>query len=194
MWWGSRLPLGPAEDASYAALTGLPPPTLWLWPSAGLPVAPSGGHSFMLQYPSSLSIWRRSLRCCLYLVGPPEDELRLSSVPGWTRPSAFGGCTQPWRALIIIVHNIRRGGLLRHQVPATGIVKHQNRFASLLHLGMGGAQVTVFFLSTTASPQWRLCQWEIPGLMATAAGCIVTNSDKGGRFFHQSHSTSSTFF
>jgi hypothetical protein len=73
----------------------------------------------MLQYPSSWPIYRRSLQCCLYLVGPPEDEpqlqLWLSSVPSRTHPCSKGGplfvvCLRRlylWRVgvvIVIIVH------------------------------------------------------------------------------------------
>jgi hypothetical protein len=48
---------------------------------------------------------------CLYLVGPPEDalrlRLRLSSVPGRTRPS-FNGAYAP--RLVIIGRDVGLGG------------------------------------------------------------------------------------
>ncbi len=50
MWWRSQWPLGPAKEASYAALSSLPPPTLGLQhclrPMVGTAIAPSGGRSF----------------------------------------------------------------------------------------------------------------------------------------------------
>jgi hypothetical protein len=66
----------------------------------------------------------------------PGSSIRLAGIVRLRL--VLGGNTRLWCALVIIFRNIRRGGLLCHQVPATGIVKHQNRFASLLHLGMEG--------------------------------------------------------
>ncbi len=72
----------------------------------------------------------------LYLVGPPEDklrlQLRLSLVPGRTHPCALWTSFVPalpmpaevpayGMALATIVYNISGGGHLRHQVPVLGV-------------------------------------------------------------------------
>jgi hypothetical protein len=59
-------------------------------------VAPGGGRNFYsCIIPSGWPIWRRRFQHCLYLVGPPEDSLRLqlrrSLVPGRIRPCSGGG-------------------------------------------------------------------------------------------------------
>ncbi len=103
--------------------------------------------------------WRRRNQHCLYLVGSPEEELRLrlplSLVPGRTRPSPGGDrlsshCLRqlqpPWRALVINVYNIRRGGPLCLQVLAPGpwvVGAPRGR--------------------TMAASWWRLRQSETPG-------------------------------
>ncbi len=59
-------------------------------------VAPGGEHSlYSCIIPSGWPIWGRRFQHCLYLVGPPEDSLRLwlqrSLVPGRTHPCSGGG-------------------------------------------------------------------------------------------------------
>jgi hypothetical protein len=55
-------------------------------------VAPGGGRGFYsCIIPSGWPIWRRRFQHCLYLVGPPEDLLRRSLVPGRTHPCSGGG-------------------------------------------------------------------------------------------------------
>ncbi len=59
-----------------------------LWDTA---VALGGGRSFYsCTLPLRLAFWKRGLQCCLYLIGPPEDSLRLR-----LRPSLVLGRTHP---------------------------------------------------------------------------------------------------
>jgi hypothetical protein len=57
--------------------------------------APGRGRSFTAALSLAAGLWRRRFQHCLYLVGPPEDSLRLrlrlSLVPGRTRPCSEGG-------------------------------------------------------------------------------------------------------
>ena len=131
---------------------------------------------------------------CLYLVGPPEDELRprlrLSSVPGRTRPS-FAVAYAP-RLVIIgrssawvgapanIVHNIKRGS----SSPPSG--RPGRSFTTETDLPLccawvwGGLERIAFFTPTTASSRWRLRRcWT--GTVATTARRMVATSEGGGR-------------
>ncbi len=59
-------------------------------------LAPGAGRSFYSCIISSgWPVWGRRFQIWLYLVGPPEDSLRLwlrhSLVPGWTHPCSGGG-------------------------------------------------------------------------------------------------------
>ncbi len=83
--------------------------------------------------------------CSVCLVGSSEDELRLrlrlSLVPGHARPLSGGafalrlevtvGTSASDGALVNIVHNIRRGGRLHHQVVAMGVANISTRPVSL---------------------------------------------------------------
>ncbi len=96
---------------------------------------------------------------CLYLVGPPEDalrlRLRLSSVPGRTRPS-FGvayaprlviiGRTSAWvGALANIVYNIRRGSSSPPSGRPGRSLTTETDLPQLLRLGMGGPRAYSIF-------------------------------------------------
>jgi hypothetical protein len=96
---------------------------------------------------------------CLYLVGPPEDELwlrlRLSSVPGLTRPS-FAVAYAPRLAIIGQVFGLGGGARQHRPQHQEGVViatkwspwawlYNRNRFASSLRLGMGGPRAYSIF-------------------------------------------------
>jgi hypothetical protein len=135
------------------------------------------------------------------LVGSSEDglrlRLRLSSVPGRARPSSGGAfALRPavicrvvgfGRALVIIVHNIKRGSSSppsgRHGRSQKSVLE----LSQLLRLGMGWAQSDI----APTPQQLRLCPSgghasEEPGTVATAARRIVATSEGGGRPSRQS--------
>jgi hypothetical protein len=133
-------PLGPVNEASYAASSSLPPPTLGLWhrlhPTAEIAVALSGGCSFYSCITLTAGLLEEELSVAVYLVGAPEDELwlqlQLSLVSGRNRPCAFRTLSVPalpmlaevpvpGAALTTIVYNTSGGGHLSHQVPVLGV-------------------------------------------------------------------------
>ncbi len=86
---------------------------------------------------TSYSFGYGSLWSLAELVHPPARIIAFA-LPSGAEPGP-GMCRH-------IVHNISEGGRLRHQVPSMGVVKHQNKFAPLLHLGMGGPRLPSFTL------------------------------------------------
>jgi hypothetical protein len=135
------------------------------------------------------------------VVGSSEDRLRLrlrlSSVPGRARPSPGGAfALRPavicrvigfGRALVIIVHNIKRG----LSSPSSGRHGHSQKTVlelyQLLRLGMGWAQSDI----APTPQQLRLRPSgshtsEEPGTVAMAARKTVATSEAGGRHSHQS--------
>jgi hypothetical protein len=81
MWWSSRLSLRPAKYSSSAAFNSL---HYLFWDYGivldlrlGLAIAQNGGRSFTALTLTAGIFGGGVKRACLYLVGPPEDELRL---------------------------------------------------------------------------------------------------------------------
>jgi len=108
-------------------------------------------------------------------VVPSEDELlRLVFVPGRTRP-LLGGIVpvvvvchrrrdlQLGGSAVIIVHNIRSGGRLRHQVLVPGVVIFlvfiQIVFYFTLLLGLGLAQGAAYSFAPAATYASRRVSW-----------------------------------
>ena len=96
----------------------------------------------------------RGHSACLYLVGPPEDELRLrlrlSSVPGRARPS-FAVAYAPRLVIIGRVFGLGGGArqhrpqhqegvvIHRHQVVAQGVALQHKQICLVAAPGYGGA-------------------------------------------------------
>jgi hypothetical protein len=124
------------------------------------------------------------------MVGSSEDglrlRLRLSLVPGRTRPTS-GGAFAPclgavgrdfgcgWRRSSFVRY--RRGSSSPSVVAVGSVID----LPHLLRLGMGRAQSEIaFFTPTTVSSRWRLRRW-MTGTMATAARRTAATSEDGGR-------------
>jgi hypothetical protein len=140
IWWGSLWPLGLAKEASYAASSSLPPPTLRLRhrlrPTTEIAIAPSGGRSFYSFTTLMACLLEEELSVVFILGWTPEDELRLqlwlSLIPGRTLSCTFRTSFVPALpmpaevpasgvTLAIIIYNISGGGRLCHQGGAGGV-------------------------------------------------------------------------
>ncbi len=157
-------------------------------------VAPSGGHSFYRCInPNSWPIWRRSLQCCLYLVGPPEEvlrlHLRLSLVPGCAHPhskgipsssSVFGGCDAAGGIAVVAIFHLEWGSSSPSSAcPGRSYTSDTFIQYCTLCLGMERAQVAAIFSSSycmtgTGGPQ-ELAYGYVP-----AAGMLVDSSRHSG--------------
>jgi hypothetical protein len=91
-------------------------------PRRAMAVAPGGGRSlYRLLSPLTAGLWGRRFQYCLYLVGPPEDSLRLwlrqSLVPGRTPPcseediifAAGFGRRRRWGVVVVLIVHLEWG-------------------------------------------------------------------------------------
>jgi hypothetical protein len=147
----------------------------------------------------------------LLVLGPPEDplrlRLRLSLVPGWTRPRSGGdhllhcpplGCYLHGGVVVVIIVYLEWGSSSSSNTrPFWAQPNIRYIYINKMpRLGMGGAQVDAILVQAkprTGGPKswpsatsWRRVHWLIhPGVVATRR--IVIASEEGGRPYHPFH-------
>ncbi len=129
----------------------------------------------------------RAMASATALLGPwPDSSIRqLEAVH--LRLALNGWICSSWHSAHHHHHNIRRGGHLRHQVPATGIAKHRNQTCFFCRAWVwGGPRLLPFFPWLQPCPSGGYTSWESPGKLAMVVRRKAATSKDWGHPCHQS--------